>query len=159
MVAAAVLVAALPAAAKEFYVGEPIVKNDMQLVPHYLLGIGMAPMTTGMDMGPNAVHVEIDVHATKDDKRGFKEEWIPFLTISYAIEKVGTKFKKTGKLLAMTAGDGPHYANNVALMGDGDYRLTFPFEPPSKAGFCGVGGIVRKREGGGSSFHHNYNSQ
>ena len=25
----------------------------------------------------------------------------------------------------MTAGDGPHYTNNVALMGDGDYKLTF----------------------------------
>jgi periplasmic iron binding protein len=108
----------------------------MQLVPHYLLGIEMAPMVKGMDMGPNAVHLEIDVHATKDDKHGFKEdEWIPYLTISYTIEKVGTKFKKTGRLFAMTAGDGPHYANNVALMGDGDYKLTFHFEPPSKAGF------------------------
>jgi periplasmic iron binding protein len=133
---AGVVLVTLPAAAKEFYVGEPIAKNDMQLVPHYLLGIEMAPMSPGMDMGPNAVHLEIDVHATRDDKHGFKEdEWIPYLTISYTIEKVGSKFKKTGKLLAMTAGDGPHYANNVALAGDGDYRLTFHFEPPSKAGF------------------------
>src|SRR5271155_2867003 len=106
--------ATVPAAAKEFYVGEPVVKNAMQLVPHYLLGIEMEPMVKGMAMGPNAVHLEVDVHATKDDKRGFKEdEWIPYLTISYTIEKVGTKQKKTGKLLAMTAGDGPHYANNV----------------------------------------------
>ena len=75
-VAAAVLLATLPAAAKEFYVGEPVVQNDMQVVPHYLLGIEMAPMTKSMDMGPNAVHLEVDVHATKDDKRGFKEdEW------------------------------------------------------------------------------------
>ncbi|HUZ31807.1 MAG TPA: iron transporter [Xanthobacteraceae bacterium] len=132
----AVLLASLPAAAKEFYVGEPVVKNDMQLVPHYLLGIKMAPMARGMDMGPNAVHIEIDVHATKGDKRGFKEdEWIPYLTISYTIEKVGTHRKKTGTLLPMTAGDGPHYANNVSLMGDGDYKLTFHFEPPSKGGF------------------------
>jgi uncharacterized protein involved in high-affinity Fe2+ transport len=136
VVAAAVSMAALPAAAKEFYISEPVVKNDMQIVPHYLLGIEMAPMTKGMDMGPGAVHLEVDVHATKDDKRGFKEdEWIPYLTISYTIEKVGTKFKKAGKLLAMTAGDGPHYANNVELMGDGDYRLTYQFDPPSKAGF------------------------
>ena len=135
-VAAAVLLATLPAAAKEFYVGEPVVQNDMQIVPHYLLGIEMAPMTKSMDMGPNAVHLEVDVHATKDDKRGFKEdEWIPYLTISYTIEKVGTNFKKTGRLTPMTADDGPHYANNVALMGDGDYRLTYQFEPPSKAGF------------------------
>ena len=95
---------AVPAAAKEFYVGEPVVKNDMQLVPHYL--------------------------------RGFKEdEWIPNLTISYTIEKVGTKLEKAGQLLPMTAADGPHYANNVALTGDGDYQVTFHFEPPSKAGF------------------------
>jgi periplasmic iron binding protein len=126
----------ISASAKEFYVGEPVTKNAMQLVPHYLLGIEMEPMVKGMAMGPKAVHLEVDVHATKDDKHGFKEdEWIPYLTISYTIEKVGTKQKKTGKLLAMTAGDGPHYANNVALMGDGDYKLTFHFEPPSKAGF------------------------
>jgi periplasmic iron binding protein len=134
--AAALLLAKSHADAKEFYVGEPIVKNEMQLVPHYLLGIEMAPMTPGMDMRPDAIHLEIDVHATKDDKHGFKEdEWMPYLTISYTIEKVGSKYKTTGKLLAMTAGDGPHYANNVGLAGDGDYRLTFHFEPPSKAGF------------------------
>jgi uncharacterized protein involved in high-affinity Fe2+ transport len=126
----------LPATAGEFYVGEPIVQNNLQIVPHYLVGIEMAPMPKGMAMGPDAVHLEVDVHATKDEKHGFKEdEWIPYLTISYTIEKVGTKLKKTGVLLAMTADDGPHYANNVALMGEGDYRLTFRFEPPSKAGF------------------------
>jgi periplasmic iron binding protein len=133
---AAVAAAMIPAAAKEFYVGEPVVKNDMQLVPHYLLGIEMAPMVKGMAMGPNAVHLEIDVHATKDDKHGFKEdEWIPYVTIGYTIEKVGTNYKKTGQLFPMTAGDGPHYANNVELSGDGDYKVTFTFEPPSKAGF------------------------
>lgn len=114
----------MPANAQEFYVGDPIAK------------IEMAPMTKGMDMGPHAVHVEVDVHAAKGEKHGFKEgEWIPYLTISYTIEKVGTSFKKSGKLLAMTAGDGPHYANNVSLAGDGDYRLTYHFEPPPKAGF------------------------
>jgi periplasmic iron binding protein len=136
LVAAALAAHLSAAAGKEFYVGEPVVKNDMQLVPHYLLGIEMAPMVKGMAMESDAVHLEIDVHATKDDKHGFKEdEWIPYLTISYTIEKLGTKLKKTGQLLPMTAGDGPHYANNVALMGDGDYQVTFHFEPPSKAGF------------------------
>ena len=134
---AALGVAAYPAlAAQEFYVGEPVVKEGLQIVPNYLTGVEMNAHVPGMEMGPNAVHLEIDVHATKEDKHGFKEdEWIPYLTISYTIEKVGTKFKKTGKLLPMTAGDGPHYANNIGLMGDGDYRVTFHFEPPSKAGF------------------------
>jgi Histidine phosphatase superfamily (branch 1) len=37
-----------PASAKEFYVGEPVVKNEMQIVPHYLLGI---EMSTAMPKG------------------------------------------------------------------------------------------------------------
>lgn len=129
---------ALPAAvsAKEFYVGEPVVKNDMQLVPHYLLGIEMDTMPKGMSHGKDAVHLEVDVHATKDEKHGFKEdEWIPYLTIEYTVEKTGSGFRKTGTLAAMTAGDGPHYANNVALGGEGDYKLTYRILPPSKAGF------------------------
>ena len=135
-IAAAVMAVVSPLSAKEFYVGEPVVKNDMQLVPHYLLGIEMAPMAKGMAMGSNAVHLEIDVHATKEDKRGFKEdEWIPNVTISYTLEKVGTKLKRTGQLFPMTAGDGPHYANNVEFMGDGDYKVTFHFLPPSYNGF------------------------
>ena len=44
--------AALPTTAKEYYVGEPIVQNDMQIVPHYLLGIEMAPMPKGAAMVP-----------------------------------------------------------------------------------------------------------
>ena len=124
------------ASAKEFYVGEPVVKNDLQLVPHYLLGIEMAPMPKGMNHGNDAVHLELDVHATKDEKHGFKEdEWMPYLTIEYSIEKNGSKFRKTGTLAAMAAGDGPHYANNVELAGEGDYKLTYRLSPPSKAGF------------------------
>jgi periplasmic iron binding protein len=133
--AAGLLALSSTVCAKEFYVGEPVVKNDMQLVPHYLLGIEMDTMPNGMSHGKDAVHLELDVHATKDEKHGFKEdEWIPYLTIEYTVEKTGG-FKKTGTLAAMTAGDGPHYANNVALDGDGDYKLTYRLLPLSKAGF------------------------
>jgi hypothetical protein len=122
--------------AKEFYVGEPVVKNELQLVPHYLENIQMDKMPKGMSMNPKAIHLEIDVHATKGEKHGFHEdEWIPYLTIRYRIEKVGAKFKTEGQLFAMTAGDGPHYANNLMLAGDGDYKVTFTFDPPSKMGF------------------------
>ena len=135
--AAAILLSrAEPSDAKEFYVGEPVVKNAMQIVPHYLEGIEMDPMPKGMDMAKNAIHLEVDVHATKDEKHGFKEdEWIPYLTITYTVEKVGGKFKKTGQLAPMTADDGPHYANNVVLPENGEYKLTYHFEPPSKNGF------------------------
>ena len=48
-----------PAGAKEFYVGEPVVKNEMQIVPHYLLGIEMSAMPKGKDMSHDAVHLEV----------------------------------------------------------------------------------------------------
>ena len=40
-----------PAVAKEYYVGGPVVQNDLQIVPHYLLGIEMAPMPKRAPIG------------------------------------------------------------------------------------------------------------
>src|SRR5215472_13588090 len=104
--------------AAEFYVGEPVVQEGMQIVPNYLVGIKMDQMPPGAAMGANSIHLEADVHATKDEKHGFPEDaWIPYLTIRYTLTKDGSKFRKTGKLAAMTAKDGPHYANNVTMNG------------------------------------------
>lgn len=124
------------AQATEFYVGEPVTKNGMQIVANYLVGIEMDPMPKGAAMGPDAVHLEVDIHAAKDEAHGFAEDtWMPYLTITYTIEKAGSPFKKTGQLLPMTAADGPHYANNIEMGGPGRYHLTYRIEPPSKAGF------------------------
>jgi uncharacterized protein involved in high-affinity Fe2+ transport len=67
---------------------------------------------------------------------GFTEDaWIPYLTITTTVEKIGTKYKETKKLAPMTAGDGPHYANNFKMDGEGQYKITYVIEPPSKQGF------------------------
>ena len=122
--------------AGEFYVGEPIVQENLQIVPNYLTGIRMDQMPKGMDISSDAIHLEADVHATKDEKHGFSEDaWIPYLTINFTLTKQGNDFKKTGTLAAMTAADGPHYANNVAMAGPGTYDLTYEILPPSSNGF------------------------
>jgi uncharacterized protein involved in high-affinity Fe2+ transport len=122
--------------AEEFYIGEPVEQNDLQIVPNYLVGIEMDHMPAGMEMGPNSIHLEADVHATKTEKHGFPEDaWIPYLTIRYTLTKDGSSFKKTGILAPMTAGDGPHYANNVNMGGPGTYQLTYVIAPPSSNGF------------------------
>jgi periplasmic iron binding protein len=134
--ALALVVGAASAHATEFYVGEPVAKNGMQIVANYLTGIEMSPMPKGAAMGADAIHLEVDVHATKDEVHGFAEDaWMPYLTITYRIEKVGAKFATTGRLLAMTAADGPHYANNLVLAGPGQYHLAYTLEPPSRVGF------------------------
>jgi uncharacterized protein involved in high-affinity Fe2+ transport len=129
---------AWPAASRgaEFYVGEPVEEQGLQIVPNYLVGIEMDPMPPGMEMGPDSVHLEADVHATKGEVHGFQEDaWIPYLTIRYTLTKEGSTFKKTGRLAPMTAGDGPHYANNVRMAGPGTYHLTYEVSPPSANGF------------------------
>jgi periplasmic iron binding protein len=135
VIGGAALIAA-PGHAAEFYIGEPVVQNDLQIVPNYLVGIEMDRMPPGMEMGADTIHLEADVHATKTEKHGFAEDaWIPYLTIRYTLTKDGGKFKKTGTLAPMTAGDGPHYANNVKMGGPGTYQLTYEISPPSANGF------------------------
>lgn len=121
-----------PARAAEFYIGEPVVQQNLQIVPNYLVGIEMSNMPA-MKPGPDVIHLECDVHATKDEKHGFPEDaWIPYLTIHYTLAKDGSSFKATGVLLPMTAGDGPHYANNLKIAGPGTYHLTYVIDMPPK---------------------------
>ncbi len=128
---AAALLAPSLAMAGEFYVGEPVEKDGLQISPAYLEGIQMNHMPKGAAMDPKAIHVEVDVHAAKGEAHGFPEDaWIPNLTIQYTMEKVGTPWKHTGTLAAMQAKDGPHYANNTTMDGPGQYKLTYVISPP-----------------------------
>jgi uncharacterized protein involved in high-affinity Fe2+ transport len=137
--AATVSLLMAPALARsgEFYVGDPVEQDNLQIVPNYLTGIEMDHMPKGgAEMGPDTIHIEADVHATKGETHGFPEgAWIPYLTIHYKLAKQGANFSKSGTLAAMTADDGPHYANNVKVAGPGTYDLTYEILPPSSNGF------------------------
>jgi hypothetical protein len=132
----ALLTFAASAQAREYPIGGPVHKYDMEIAANYLVGVTMAPMPPDMPMGPDAIHLETDVHATADNLYGFPDQaWIPYLTIDYTLEKIGTPWRASGRMLAMTAKDGPHYANNVKMDGSGQYRVTFRYEPPETNGF------------------------
>ncbi len=127
---------AAPGVAREFYVGGPDHKHDMEIVANYLVGIEMAPMAANMMHGSDVIHVEADVHATADNVYGYPDgAWVPYLTIHYTLEKTGSPWKSSGMLKPMTAKDGPHYAENVHMDGPGEYKLTYRFEPPVRNGF------------------------
>jgi hypothetical protein len=134
----AVLTPLAARAAQEFYIGEPVVKEGMQIVPNYLTGIEMDRIPPGMEMGgKDNVHLEADVHATADDHHGYQEDqWIAYLTIKFTVTKTGdAKFRKTDELYPMIAKNGTHYANNVNMAGPGTYTLTYTLLPPSSKGF------------------------
>lgn len=124
------------ASAEEFYVGEPVAREGMQFSPAYLTGIEMDRHPAGMSMDPKAAHFEIDIHAAKDEKHGFPEDaWIPYLGVRLTLEKTGGKYKESKLLAPMQALDGPHYANNFAMAGPGEYKATYVIAPPSSNGF------------------------
>jgi uncharacterized protein involved in high-affinity Fe2+ transport len=132
----ALLAAPLAALAREYPVGGPVQAHEMEIAASYLTGIEMAPMPADMAMGPDAIHLETDVHATADNHWGFADgAWIPYLTIDYTIKKIGSDWHQSGRLLPMTAKDGPHYANNVKMPGPGKYTVTFRYAPPVTNGF------------------------
>jgi hypothetical protein len=122
--------------AREYYVGGPVHKNDMEIVANYLVGVEMAPMSADMPHGADVIHLEADVHATADNVYGYPDgAWVGYLTISYMLEKQDSDLKSSGTLKPMTAKDGPHYADNVKMSGPGSYKLTYHFVPPVANGF------------------------
>src|ERR1700704_4381863 len=131
MAAVAAMVLAPAAGAREYFVGGPVHKNDMEIVANYLVGVEMAPMTPGMMHGADVIHLEADVHATADNVYGFPDgAWVAYLTIAYTIEKQGSGWKASGTLKPMTAKDGPHYADNVKMNGRGNHKVPSPFKAP-----------------------------
>jgi periplasmic iron binding protein len=135
----AFLLGAVPAHAREYHVGGPVHMHDMEIVANYLVGVRMEEMSDhGQHAveGPDVIHLEADVHATADNIHGFADAaWIPYLSIAFSLEKIGGDWRAAGNLRAMTAKDGPHYAENVRMNGPGQYRLTYRFTPPSSNGF------------------------
>lgn len=124
------------ALAREYPIGGPVQEHDMEIASSYLLGIKMAPMSPDMPTGPDVVHLETDVHATADNPYGFPDgAWIPYLTITYHLVKKGTTWHSDGHMLAMTAKDGPHYANDVRMDGPGSYTVTLTYASPETNGF------------------------
>lgn len=135
--AAATVILLTPAAgAREYFVGGPVQKNDMEIVANYLVGIEMAPMQPNMPHGSDVIHLEADVHATADNIYGYPDgAWVAYLAIAYTLEKQGSDWKVSGTLKPMIAKDGPHYADNVKMDGSGTYKVTYQFTAPEANGF------------------------
>jgi len=78
------------------------------------------------------VHLEADIHALAGNPNGFDEGfWMPYLVVKYELAKAGGDKKLSGELMPMAASDGPHYGDNVKLLGPGRYHLKLVIQPPS----------------------------
>jgi periplasmic iron binding protein len=136
------------AAAKEYPIGAPQEKNEMEIGAVYLQPIEMDPPDEMRPAKDSDVHLEADIKAAKDNKNGFAQgDWMPYLAVDYELIKVDGNETRKGEFMPMVANDGPHYGDNVKMMGPGKYRLTLTIAPPDKNKHAHFGRHVDKETG------------
>lgn len=127
----ALLASAGATTAAEYPVGVPQQRAGMEIAAVYLQPVLMEP--EGMMPKPenSDVHMEADIHALANNTNGFEEgAWVPYLSIKYEITKLPENKIIRGDFMPMVANDGPHYGNNIKLMGPGKYKVKYSISPP-----------------------------
>ena len=127
----ALLAVAGAAQAVEYPIGTPQLRAGMEIAAVYLQPVLMEP--DGMMKKPEEsdVHMEADIHALANNPNGFDEgAWMPYLMIKYEITKMPEGKVISGDFMPMVANDGPHYGDNIKLMGPGKYKVKYMISPP-----------------------------
>jgi uncharacterized protein involved in high-affinity Fe2+ transport len=123
-----------PAGFREYPIGDGVERNGMRIDAVWLPPVQMDGMPGAVPS--DMIHLEADIHATEGNTNGCpKDEFIPYLTVHYAIVPEGGAAKSVepirGTLMPMVARDGWHYGASIPMPKPSRYRLTYTIEPPS----------------------------
>ena len=146
----AVLIIGLGSAvmAKEYPIGKPQTVAGMEVAAVYLQPIEMDPPGMMREAKDSDVHLEADIKAAKNNKNGYAQgDWVGYLKVNYELTKIGGTEVLSGELMPMVANDGPHYGDNVKLLGNGKYKLKLTVAPPSESNGTHFGRHVDKETG------------
>jgi len=122
----------LAAHALEYPIGAPQHAAGMEIAAVYLQPIEMEPAGHMRKASISDVHLEADIHALASNPNGFAEGmWIPHLLVRFELTKLSTGEVVRGNMMPMVASDGPHYGDNVKLMGPGKYKVKYTIYPPN----------------------------
>lgn len=117
--------------AKEYPIGKPVNIAGMEVAAVYLQPIEMEPPGMMREAKESDVHLEADIKAAKDNKNGYAQgDWVGYLGVAFELTKDGDPQVIKGELMPMVANDGPHYGDNVKLLGPGKYKLKLTVSPP-----------------------------
>ena len=110
--------------------------DEVHVGPLVVGGVYFQPVDMEPEMGTPAaessMHIEADVSAAADNKLGYGAgDFIPGLTVDYAIKDKSGATVQEGTLMPMNASDGPHYGLNLPKLDAGTYDVTFTIKPPS----------------------------
>ena len=109
----------------EVHVG-PLVVGGVYFQP-----VEMEPQV-GTPAADSSMHIEADIAAAADNKLGYGAgDFVPGLTVDYAIKDKSGNVVQEGTLMPMNASDGPHYGLNLPKLDAGTYDVTFSIKPPT----------------------------
>lgn len=139
--------------AGEYPIGKPVTRSGMEIGAVYLHPIEMDPPKIMRPIQDSDIHLEADIHAASDNQMGFPEgDWVPYLTIKYELQKIGSQRIQKGTFMPMIANDGPHYGDNIKLEGVGKYKLKYIVFPPNTNEINYFGRHIDKETGVNSWF-------
>ena len=96
--------------------------------------VPMENETTSYSAEDADIHIEADISALENDLGYPVGEWVPYLTVDYAITDTDGNEVVAGTFMEMAASDGPHYGNNIKL-DPGTYNLTITIHSPGENGY------------------------
>jgi periplasmic iron binding protein len=147
-IGSAIIGLAATAIAKEYPIGKAQMAAGMEIGAVYLQPIEMEPAGMMRDVKDSDIHLEADIKAAKDNKNGYAQgDWVGYLRVTYELTKAGDDHVLKGELMPMVANDGPHYGDNVKLLGPGKYKLRLTVAPPSANPDAHFGRHVDKETG------------
>jgi len=121
-----------PKGFQEYPIGDEVEMEGLKIAAVYFQPVNMEPQM-GLPPEKADIHLEADISATPDNKTGFGiGEWIPYLTVKYKLKNLNTEKDVEGNFMPMNASDGPHYGDNIKMLGAGKYELTYIIESPEK---------------------------
>lgn len=119
------------AGAKEYPIGKPKDVVGMEIAAVYLQPIDMEPPGMMRAAKDSDIHLEADIKAAKSNPNGYAEgDWVGYLDVAYEVIKDDDGQVVKGEMMPMVANDGPHYGDNIKLMGPGRCKLKLTVSPP-----------------------------
>ena len=81
------------------------------------------------------IHLEADISALENDLGFGVGDWVPYLTVDYAVVGSDGSTAAEGTFMEMSASDGPHYGANIKLPDADTYSLTITIHSPEENGY------------------------
>ena len=127
---------AAPAPGEDAGFEEQPLGDEVHVGPLVVGGVSFQPVEMEPQVGPPAadssMHIEADIAAAADNKLGYGAgDFVPGLTVDYAIKDKSGNVVQEGTLMPMNASDGPHYGLNLPKLDAGTYDVSFTIKPPS----------------------------